>query len=48
MSVLGAVRAMACDVMVVAPGTSCRHQIHEGVMREAVHPIDIIWRAMGH
>ncbi|MFN4352633.1 MAG: FAD-binding and (Fe-S)-binding domain-containing protein [Hylemonella sp.] len=35
-SLLPAVRAKA-DAIVVADGTSCRHQIHDGAQREAVH-----------
>jgi Fe-S oxidoreductase len=27
---------------VCAPGTSCRHQIHDGAGRKAVHPIELI------
>jgi len=36
MSLLPAVRK-APDAIVVADGTSCRHQIHDGAGREAVH-----------
>ena len=32
---------------VVAGGTSCRHQILDGTGRRAVHPIEVIARAMG-
>lgn len=31
-------RELGDDVVVVAPGTSCRHQITDGVAREALHP----------
>ncbi len=27
--------------VVVAPGTSCRHQIHDGVQRKAMHPMEL-------
>jgi FAD/FMN-containing dehydrogenase/Fe-S oxidoreductase len=37
LSLLPAVRRAADDVIVVADGTSCRHQIHDGAAREAVH-----------
>ena len=37
---LAAVRAEP-DAIVVAPGTSCRHQIIDGTGRRAVHPIEI-------
>jgi FAD/FMN-containing dehydrogenase/Fe-S oxidoreductase len=36
LSLLPAVRS-APDAVVVADGTSCRHQIHDGAQREAVH-----------
>ncbi len=41
-----AVRA-AADAVVCAPGTSCRHQIHDGTGREALHPVDLAVRALG-
>lgn len=41
-----AVRA-AGDAVVCAPGTSCRHQIHDGTGREALHPVDLAARALG-
>jgi len=34
------------DAIIAAPGTSCRHQIRDGVGRESVHPIEIAARAM--
>ncbi|HEX4943719.1 MAG TPA: FAD-linked oxidase C-terminal domain-containing protein [Usitatibacteraceae bacterium] len=37
-SLLPAVRAAAPATVVVAAGTSCRHQIDHGASREAVHP----------
>ena len=33
--------------VVCAPGTSCRHQIHDGTDREALHPVDLAVRALG-
>ncbi|HZW10664.1 MAG TPA: FAD-linked oxidase C-terminal domain-containing protein [Phycisphaerales bacterium] len=33
------VRACPADTAVLAPGTSCRHQLAEGVGRRAVHPV---------
>jgi len=33
--------------VVCAPGTSCRHQIHDGTAREALHPVDLAARALG-
>ncbi|MES1924557.1 FAD-linked oxidase C-terminal domain-containing protein [Salinisphaera sp. T31B1] len=37
LGVLPAVRAADDDVYLVADGTSCRHQIHDGAQRRAVH-----------
>lgn len=37
-----AVRDAAPEVVVAAPGTSCRHQIADGTAREARHPIEIL------
>jgi hypothetical protein len=37
LALLPAVRAAGADTVVVADGTSCRHQIHDGAAREAVH-----------
>jgi hypothetical protein len=37
LSLLPAVRASAPDAIVIADGTSCRHQIHDGAGRDAVH-----------
>ena len=37
LSLLPAVRRAEADVLIVADGTSCRHQIHDGSNREAAH-----------
>ena len=37
LSLLPAVRKAPADAIIVADGTSCRHQIHDGTGREAVH-----------
>ncbi len=39
LSLLPAVRKAGPDDLVVADGTSCRHQIHDGAQREAVHVV---------
>jgi len=31
---------------VVAPGTSCRHQLHDAAGRKAVHPMEILAGAL--
>ncbi|MES2627773.1 MAG: FAD-binding oxidoreductase, partial [Bacteroidota bacterium] len=41
-----AVRAEAEDTIIVAPGTSCRHQIADGTGREAKHPVEVLWEAL--
>jgi Fe-S oxidoreductase len=42
-----AVRQTAESTLVVAPGTSCRHQIHDTTGRRALHPAEAAARAMG-
>jgi Fe-S oxidoreductase len=42
LSLLPAVRS-APDALVVADGTSCRHQIHDGAQRQALHAA-VVWR----
>jgi Fe-S oxidoreductase len=37
LSLLPAVRKAAGDTLIVADGTSCRHQIHDGAQRDALH-----------
>ena len=41
-----AVRGAAADVRIAAPGTSCRHQIHDGTGRRAEHPVEILHAAL--
>ena len=36
----------ATDYEIAAPGTSCRHQIHDGTGRKAKHPVEILWEAV--
>ena len=42
-----AVRAASSETVVVAPGTSCRHQIHDTTGRRAEHPVVVAARAAG-
>ena len=42
LSVFPPVREAAENAVIVAPGTSCRHQIHDGTGRHARHPIEVI------
>jgi FAD/FMN-containing dehydrogenase/Fe-S oxidoreductase len=46
LSLLPAVRKADADTLVVADGTSCRHQIHDGANREAVHVAVVLERAL--
>jgi Fe-S oxidoreductase len=32
--------------IIVANGTSCRHQIKDGASRDAIHPIQVIEKAL--
>lgn len=41
-----AVRAAAEDVVIAAPGTSCREQIFHGTGRTALHPIEVLYNAL--
>ncbi len=41
-----AVRNGAPDTVVAAAGTSCRHQIHDGTGRNALHPVQIMRAAL--
>ena len=45
-ALLPKVRAAGADTIVVADGTSCRHQIAEGAAREAVHVARVLARAL--
>jgi FAD/FMN-containing dehydrogenase/Fe-S oxidoreductase len=40
------VRKQPEEVVIAAPGTSCRHQIKDGTGRRALHPVEILWNAM--
>lgn len=33
-------RKLGADDVLIAPGTSCRHQIHDGVGMQALHPVE--------
>ncbi len=41
-----AVRQQPDEVIIAAPGTSCRHQIHDGTGRKALHPAEVLWEAL--
>ena len=40
------VRKTNNEVLIAAPGTSCREQIQHGTGRKAYHPVEILFRAM--
>lgn len=40
------VRKQPEDVLIVAAGTSCRHQIKDGTQRKALHPVEVWWNAL--
>jgi Fe-S oxidoreductase len=46
LSLLPAVRAVGDDILVVADGTSCRHQIRDGTGRTAVHVARVLQAAL--
>jgi Fe-S oxidoreductase len=47
LSLLPAVRQASPDTLIVAGGTSCRHQILDGAQREAVHVARVLEAALG-
>jgi Fe-S oxidoreductase len=40
------VRKQAAEVIIAAPGTSCRHQVKDGTGRKALHPVEILYEAL--
>ncbi len=40
------IRKQPAEVIIAAPGTSCRHQIKDGTGRQAQHPLEILWHAL--
>ncbi len=45
-SLLPAVRKAGADDLIVADGTSCRHQIHDGAGRDALHVVRVLDMAL--
>jgi Fe-S oxidoreductase len=45
-SLLPKVREAGKDTLIVADGTSCRHQIHDGAQREAIHVARVLAQAL--
>ncbi|MGZ5095454.1 MAG: (Fe-S)-binding protein, partial [Burkholderiales bacterium] len=46
LTLLPEVRASSTDTLIVADGTSCRHQIRDGAAREAVHVARVLQAAL--
>jgi len=46
LSLLPAVRKADANALIVADGTSCRHQIHDGTGREAIHVARVLAMAL--
>ena len=46
LALLPKIRSTGEDVLVVADGTSCRHQIEDGAARQAVHVAQVLARAL--
>jgi len=40
------VRKQPQEVIIAAPGTSCRHQVKDGTGRKALHPVEILYEAL--
>ncbi len=40
------VRKASSEIIIAAPGTSCRHQIKDGTNRDAKHPVEILYEAL--
>jgi Fe-S oxidoreductase len=47
LSLLPAVRKADADTLIVADGTSCRHQINDGAQREALHVARVLAMSLG-
>ncbi|MFZ5819964.1 MAG: FAD-binding and (Fe-S)-binding domain-containing protein [Chloroflexota bacterium] len=42
-----AVRAQSAETLIIAAGVSCHEQIAQGTRREALHPAQVLYRALG-
>lgn len=43
-----AVRNAADNMIIAAPGTSCRHQVKDGTGKKAKHPVEILFEALAY
>jgi len=46
LALLPKIRATGEDTLLVADGTSCRHQIADGASRQAIHVAQVLARAL--
>lgn len=46
MTLFPAIRKAGANILISAPGTSCRQQIKDGTGRQALHPIEILYDAL--
>src|SRR5690606_11458751 len=46
LTLLPAIRAASPETIIVATGTSCRHQVLDGTGRRAVHPVEVLRAAV--
>lgn len=46
LSLLPTVRQAPADALIVADGTSCRHQIHDGAQRDALHVAQVLAQSL--
>lgn len=40
------VRKQPAEVIIAAPGTSCRHQVKDGTGKKAKHPVEVLYEAL--
>ncbi len=43
---LPTIRSQPDNVIIAAPGTSCRHQIKDGTGRKALHTVEVLYEAL--
>ena len=41
-----AVRGAGSEIIISAPGTSCRHHIKDGTGKQAKHPVEVMYEAL--
>ena len=43
-----AINEVSADTIIVASGTSCRHQISDATSKKVLHPIELLWSVLKH